>query len=89
VGKGTTRRKSYTANFKTKPVLTLLREEKTLTELASESGVHPNQLRNWRDLVLQEMDTLFEKKEATTQMRAAHEGNAKSCLRKSGACARS
>jgi putative transposase len=66
-------RKSYTANFKTKQVLTLLREEKTLTELASESGVHPNQLRNWRDLVLQQMETLFEKKEATTQLRAAHE----------------
>lgn len=65
-------RKSYTANFKTKQVLTLLREEKTLTELASESGVHPNQLRNWRDLVLQEMHTLFEKKEATTQLRTAH-----------------
>lgn len=66
-------RKSYNANFKTKQVLTLLREEKTLTELASESGVHPNQLRNWRDLVLQQRHTLFEKKEATTQLRAAHE----------------
>ena len=66
-------RQTYNANFKTKQVLTLLREEKSLAQLASESGIHPNQLRNWRDLVLQQMHTLFEKKEETTQMRAAHD----------------
>ena len=65
-------KKTYTANFKTKQVLTLLREEKSITQLASESGVHPNQLRTWRDLVLQQVHTLFEKKEETTQLRAAH-----------------
>jgi putative transposase len=53
-------------------VLTLLREEKSLAPLANESGIHPNQLRNGRDLVLQEMHTLFERKEETTQLRAAH-----------------
>ena len=51
----------------------MVREEKTLGQGASESGVHPNQRRNWRDLVLQQMDTLVEKKEETTHLRAAHE----------------
>ncbi len=64
-------RKTYNANFKTKLVLKLLREEKTLAQSASDSGLHPNQLRNWRDLVLQQIHTLFEKKEETTQLRAA------------------
>lgn len=60
-------RKTYNANFKTKLVLELLREEKTLAQSARDSGIHPNQLRNWRDLVLQQIHTLFEKKEETTQ----------------------
>ncbi len=68
--KGTTLK--YNANLKTKLVLELLREGKTLAQAASDSGIHSNQLRNWHNLVLQQRHTLFEKKEGTTLLRAAH-----------------
>ena len=41
-------RRQFTAEFKTKIVLEILREEKQLGELAAEHGVSPNQLRNWK-----------------------------------------
>ena len=41
-------RRQFTAEFKTKIVLEILREQKQLGELAAEHGVSPNQLRNWK-----------------------------------------
>ena len=66
-------KKQYTSSFKVKCVLELLREEKTLSQLASETGVHPNQLRNWRDHVLREMGTLFDKRDGRTELIKSHE----------------
>jgi len=40
-------RRQFTAEFKTKIVLEILREEKQLGELAAEHELSPNQLRNW------------------------------------------
>ena len=40
-------RRRFTAEFKTKIVLEILREEKQLGELAAEHELSPNQLRNW------------------------------------------
>ena len=65
-------RKTYTPAFKAKLVLELLREDKSLTQLAAEQKVHPNQLRQWRDLVLQGMATLFYTKQQTADLVAAH-----------------
>jgi transposase-like protein len=66
-------KKQYTASFKVKCVLELLRQEKSLAQLSSETGVHPNQLRNWRAHLLKEMGSLFEKKNQTVELVAAHE----------------
>jgi transposase-like protein len=60
-------KKHYTAAFKAKLVLELLKEEKSLSQLASEHQVHPNQLRGWRDLVIKQMDSLFDKKSQTAE----------------------
>lgn len=38
------KRRQFTPEFKTKIVLELLREEKTLSEIASEHDISPNQL---------------------------------------------
>jgi putative transposase len=38
-------KKSYTVAFKAQVVLELLKETKTLSQLSSEYGVHPNVLR--------------------------------------------
>jgi len=66
-------KKHYTASFKVKCVLELLREEKTLSQLASETGVHPNQLRNWRDHALREMETLFDKRDGKAELLTRYE----------------
>ena len=41
-------RKKYTSEFKSKIVLEILREEKTLSQIASENEVHPNQISKWK-----------------------------------------
>ncbi|MED4412057.1 transposase, partial [Schinkia azotoformans] len=38
-------RNSYTPEFKSKIVIEILKEEKTINEIASNHGVHVNQLR--------------------------------------------
>jgi transposase len=66
-------KKHYTTAFKAKLVLDLLKEEKTITQLASEHQVHPNLLRQWRDLALREMPSIFDKKSLTADLIAAHD----------------
>ncbi len=66
-------RKQYTAAFKAKVVQDLLKEEKTLAQLASEYEVHPTQLKNWRAMALEGLPGLFEKQDSTTVLQAAHE----------------
>ncbi len=65
-------KKTYTSGFKAKLVLELLRGEKSLSQLASEHKVHPNLLRNWRDLALQDFASLFDKKNLTADLQSAH-----------------
>ncbi len=55
-------RKRYTAAFKAKIVTELLKEEKTLAQLSSESGVSTKQLTRWRNHALAEMPRLYENK---------------------------
>lgn len=66
-------RKQYTAAFKAKVVQDLLKEEKTLAQLASEYAVHPTQLKNWRAVALEGLASLFEKQDSTAALQAAHE----------------
>lgn len=41
-------KRQFTAEFKTKIILELLREEQNLNEIASKNDISPNQLRNWK-----------------------------------------
>ncbi len=52
-------RKQYPPTFKAKAVLELLKEEKTLGQLAGEYQVHVNQLRDWRQRLLDELPQIF------------------------------
>ena len=52
-------RKQYTADFKAKIVKEMLREEKTVGQLASEYEVHSNMLYRWRDQALAGLPGLF------------------------------
>ncbi|HEX9029738.1 MAG TPA: transposase [Anaerolineales bacterium] len=52
-------RKQYTPAQKAQIVLEVLKEEKTLTQIASEHGVHPSQLCRWRDKAIENLASLF------------------------------
>ena len=66
-------RKQYTAAFKAKVVQELLKEEKTLTQLASEYEVHPTQLKEWRARAVEGLPSLFDKQDSTAELQATHE----------------
>jgi putative transposase len=52
-------RKKYSPQFKAKVVQEILREEKSISQLASEYGVHVTQLRKWKRKVLDGLPDLF------------------------------
>jgi len=45
-------RKQFSAAFKAQVVQELLKEEKSITQLATEYGVHPTQIGKWKALAL-------------------------------------
>jgi putative transposase len=66
-------RKQYTSAFKARVVQEILKEEKTLAQIATEFEVHPTQLKNWRALAQEGLPSLFEKQDSTAELKAAHE----------------
>ena len=52
-------RNSYSPEFKAKVVREVLREDKTLSQVAAAHGVHPTQVSQWRDQALSGMAGLF------------------------------
>ncbi|MBI5236767.1 MAG: transposase [Deltaproteobacteria bacterium] len=52
-------RKKPDAAFKAKVALEVVRGEKTTSQLASEYGVHPNQIGQWKKRLLEELPSLF------------------------------
>src|SRR4051812_32275009 len=66
-------KKTYTPAFKAQVVQELLKETKTITQLAAEHSVHPNVLREWKVTVLNGMASLFEKGDSIEALRAAYD----------------
>ena len=64
-------RKRYTNQFKAQVVQEILKEEKTLNQLAAEHGVHPNQLKRWKTIALEGLPSLFSKDDQAAQAAAA------------------
>lgn len=55
-------KRSYTAEFKTKIVLEVLRGERELNEIAAEYEIAPNQIRNWKAEFVENATVVFDKK---------------------------
>ena len=66
-------RKHYTPTFKAQVVRDLLKEDKTLAQLAAEHGVHPTQLITWRAIALEGLPSLFTKQDSAAALTAAYE----------------
>jgi len=56
------KRKRYSAKFKSRVALEALKEQKTLSELSSEYGVHSNQISLWKKQLLLEAEYLYSNK---------------------------
>ena len=52
-------RRNHTPAFKAKVALAAVRGEKTIIELAQQFDVHPNQIKQWRDQLLEGATGVF------------------------------
>jgi transposase len=52
-------RRNHTAAFKAKVALAALKGEKTLTELAEQYEIHPNQITQWKAQLLEGAEGVF------------------------------
>jgi transposase-like protein len=66
-------RKQYSATFKAEAIKELLKEEKTISQLAAEIGVHPSQLKEWKRIALQGLPDLFSRESKVGEQAKIHE----------------
>ena len=67
-------RKQYSATFKAQVVQEVLREDKTIAQIASTYGVHPTQIGEWKAAAQKGLPALFEKGQSElAAVRAAHD----------------
>ena len=59
-----THRNRYSAEFKAKLALEVIKGNRTLTEIASEAQVHPNLLMQWKKQLLESLPVVFADKRA-------------------------
>ena len=55
-------RRKFTAKFKATVVIETLKEQKTLSELAQQFEIHPNQISTWKREFLEHADQVFDEK---------------------------
>jgi transposase-like protein len=60
-------RRTFSADFKARVALEALREQRTLNELASEFGVHPSLIREWKKHVFDELPQVFSRRKAAEE----------------------
>ncbi len=67
-------KKRYTAQQKAQIVLEILKEERPIAQIASEYGIHPNQLYKWKAQALDGLPKLFDDERKTEKaLKATHE----------------
>jgi putative transposase len=60
-------RKRYDSRFKARVVLEALKNDRTIAAIASEHGVHANQITKWKRHVLDELPWIFSTKRESAQ----------------------
>lgn len=53
-------KRKFTAQFKLKVVLEVLKEKETLAVISKRHELHPNQISDWKKQFLEEASTIFE-----------------------------
>ena len=68
------KRRRFAASQKAAMVLEVLKEEKSVAQIAAENGVHPNQIHKWKNQALANFSQLFEdERQGEKIQEAAHE----------------
>lgn len=57
-----TTRKSYDSRLKVQVALEALKNQRTISQIASEYGVHPNMVTQWKQRLLNELPDIFNNK---------------------------
>ena len=60
------RRKQYDSRFKAQVAIAAIKNQQTIAQIASEYGVHPTQVNQWKKQVLNELPQLFTKERSQT-----------------------
>jgi len=69
-----TSRRKFTPEEKARIVLEILREEKSVSQLASEHGIHANVLNRWKSEAVQNLSQLFvDDRKGITKMKNEYE----------------
>lgn len=55
------KRKQFSSDFKMRVVIEAIKGQKTANEIASEYGVHPTQIAQWKKQALDELPGIFER----------------------------
>ena len=63
-----TKKKRHTAKFKFSVALDAAKETKTLNELASQHGIHPVQISQWKKLLLDGGESIFTPQKKNTSL---------------------
>lgn len=66
-------KRKFTSEYKVKLVMEVLKEEGTVSEIAAEHQVNPNQLANWRREFLERVPTIFDKTKQERERRKEEE----------------
>jgi len=70
----TQKRRQYDPQYKFRVALEAAKGTKTINQLASETGIHPNQISSWKRQLLDGGGELFSRKNARQEkIQAAHE----------------
>ena len=57
-----TTRKSYDSRLKVQVALEALKNQRTIAQIASEYGIHPNMVTQWKQRLLNELPDIFNNK---------------------------
>jgi putative transposase len=70
----TTSRRKFSPEEKARIVLEILKEEKTVSQLATEEGIHTNVLNRWKSEAVQNLSQLFvDDRKGITKMKQEYE----------------
>lgn len=79
------KRRNFTPEQKAKIVIEVLREEKTLNEIAAEHEIHPNLLSRWKAEFLSNAGRVFSKEtDEAEKIKQSHEKEKDELLRQIG-----